>query len=381
MVLKNKIYLFEILISILILISKQFLNDINNFYIYIITLLGIVTVIMYNSLGMQRCDKRINKVITQITIVLILLFIIISNLSGLVVGFLKNPIEFTFLNTIKTIFFTVSLIIFEEIIRYIICKKCNDRKIFPIILITIIFITLDIIVITRNVVDLKSYTFFVLITTLIFPSVMQNIISSYLSYHVGYISPIILRVFFGLYSFIFPIYPDYGNFVISIVNLLIPVILFMATNKQIVYYEQTKEKKSINRKIWYLFIPLWFLIITLFILISGFFKYQIMAVGSGSMEPNISYGDAVIFRKFNKEYSVNDLKVGDVIVFTVNNKSIVHRVVDIKYDMNDLVVQTKGDYNKNIDKFKLTKDDIKGVVKLNIKYIGLPTIKLNEFFK
>ena len=114
------------------------------------------------------------------------------------------------------------------------------------------------------------------------------------------------------------------------------------------------------------------------VLISGFFKYQIMGVGSGSMTPSISYGDAVVFEKI-KNY--RKIKKDDIIVFYADNKSIVHRVIDIEYKDDDVLVHTKGDANNHADIYNLTSKDIKGIVRFNIKYIGLPTIKLVELFK
>ena len=377
MVLKNKIYLFEFFIGIIILLTMILINN-TSYYNLIITLsFIIITIIMYKSLGMQFTNKRIKKIITEITIVLILLFIIISFISGLVVGFVKNPIVVNLESIIKNTYSVTILIACEEIIRFIVARKCIGKDFLPLIIITILFMVLDIVFLTINYNSIYTYSFFVTLTTLIIPSIARNIISSYLSYYVGYLPCILLRGFFGVYPYIFSIYPNYGDYITSIVNLLVPVILFISTNKHINNYEKTKKIERISKKTWYLIIPLWGLIIIMIILISGFFKYQIMAVGSGSMRPSISYGDAVVFEKI-KDYK--KIKKDDVIVFGADNKSIVHRVINIEYNDSDVLVHTKGDANNHADIYNLTSKDIKGIVRLNIKYIGLPTVKLMEFF-
>ena len=127
-------------------------------------------------------------------------------------------------------------------------------------------------------------------------------------------------------------------------------------------------------------ILLWFLVILLAVLITGLFKYQIIAVGSGSMEPNISYGDAIIFEKFKDDYKYYELKVGDIIVFRHNNDMIVHRILSITYTSDDISVETKGDHNENKDSYVLHKKDILGKFDIKIKYIGTPTLWLRDIF-
>ena len=230
-----------------------------------------------------------------------------------------------------------------------------------------------------NVKKIKnSFSFFITLTTLIIPSISRNIISTYLSYRVSYVPCIILRVFFEIYPFIFPIYPNYGNYITSVVGLLIPFILFLATKKSINEFEKTKRIAKINKKYWYIYIPLWIMIILLFILIPGFFKYQIIAVGSGSMEPKIEYGDAVIFER---NIDINKLKVGDIIVFN-NSKgeSIIHRIYSIRKD-GKIIINTKGDANKYLDPYDLTDKDIKGKVNMVIKYIGYPTLTFEQLLE
>lgn len=377
MSLKNKIYTFELIIGIIILLTRCLITNITSYSLFISISFLLITIIMYKSLGMQFTNKRIKKIITEITIVLILLFIIISFISGLLVGFSKNPITVNPESIINNTYNIIILIVCEELIRFIVARKCVGKDFLPLVVITILFIVLDIFLLSgKDRID--SYSFFVTLTTLIIPATARNIISSYLSYYVGYLPCIILRVFFGIYPYIFPIYPNYGDYITSIINLLVPVILFVSTNKYINNYEKTKKIEKINKKTWYLMFPLWGLIVVMIILISGFFKYQIMAVGSGSMRPIISYGDAVIFEKIN---NYKKIKKNDVIVFYADNKSIVHRVIDIEYKDNDVLVHTKGDANNHADIYNLTSKDIKGIVRFNIKYIGLPTIKLVELFK
>jgi signal peptidase len=112
-------------------------------------------------------------------------------------------------------------------------------------------------------------------------------------------------------------------------------------------------------------------------LISGVFSYYMMAIASNSMVPTFSRGDAVIVQKI-KTSEIENIEVGDIIVYYHDQKMIVHRVVSIKNANGGLVFNTKGDNNEDKDNWDITESNIKGVVKKEIKYIGYPSIWLEE---
>lgn len=93
------------------------------------------------------------------------------------------------------------------------------------------------------------------------------------------------------------------------------------------------------------------------------------------MEPRISAGDALIYEKYDG--SEKPIK-NQVIVFNHNGKYITHRVNEIVNDGDNTFYITKGDANLSADDFKVYENDIVGIGKLNIKYIGYPTIWFQE---
>ena len=116
----------------------------------------------------------------------------------------------------------------------------------------------------------------------------------------------------------------------------------------------------------------------LVILVSGIFKYQIIAIGSGSMSPLIEKGDAVIISKTTHQ-DLESIKVGQILVFTHNGRYITHRVIYITKLDGKYYFQTKGDANSDEDNYTVEEDDIIGVTSQRIKWIGLPTVWLQEF--
>lgn len=93
------------------------------------------------------------------------------------------------------------------------------------------------------------------------------------------------------------------------------------------------------------------------------------------MEKTISKGDVVIV---NKKY--NNLKEEDIIAYNYEGKIVVHRINEIIYSNkdSDMYIYTKGDANKEKDKYKVTEEMIIGVVNFKIPLIGYPTVLLNE---
>ncbi len=114
----------------------------------------------------------------------------------------------------------------------------------------------------------------------------------------------------------------------------------------------------------------------LLVLALCFTDYKMLAVGSDSMKDYLAKGDIVIVFK---EDFIN-LKVDDVIVFKHENLDIIHRIVEIK-DNEKLTVFTKGDNNKVADGWPIAENDYVGKVIFRVKYLGYPTVWINELIK
>ena len=120
------------------------------------------------------------------------------------------------------------------------------------------------------------------------------------------------------------------------------------------------------------------LIITIAALISCQFKYGILVIGSGSMSGTIDKGDAIIYESYKKQ----SIKPGDIIVFNKNDIVFVHRVIELKNNsIEGLKIYTKGDALSEADSGYITKNDLIGIVKLKIKYIGYPSLWLRSAFE
>ena len=94
----------------------------------------------------------------------------------------------------------------------------------------------------------------------------------------------------------------------------------------------------------------------------GLKTYKVL---SGSMEPKYHVGSVVYVEKS----SIDDIEVGDVITFYINDNTVVtHRVIDKDNDTESF--HTKGDANETEDGGSVAYDKVDGKVVLNVPYLG-----------
>jgi len=214
---------------------------------------------------------------------------------------------------------------------------------------------------------------------IVLPIIAQEIVSTYLIYNYGFLPAIIYKLTMNLYLYLTPISTNLGDYLYSVVNIIIPYTIYLTLEK-VIKKEENKEKnkKKINGiSFSFLTIPTTILLFIMVILVSGITKYQMIAIASDSMFPSYQRGDAVIF----EDVEVSTIKVGDILVFSNNEQVITHRVAKIKESENKLYFYTKGDANNSLDAEPVKQENVLGIIKNGIKYIGYPTVILNEIIK
>ena len=362
-------------IYILVLIILQIFNitsitPILNIAVFLI--LGIITYIKY---GYAKSHKITKNITFQYMIISILIYYFIIYMSGLFLGFLKNPYAFNTINIITYMVITPILIILEEIFRYSYVRVNNNTK--NLALITILFILLDILV------NLPSYSLsnidniFETLGLLILPSISRQILCTYLVSKSDYKATIIYRLTQEVLIFILPITPAFTTYLESVIKFSVPIFILLGIDKSLEKYEKTKSKRTISKTRLYLKFPIILVLVALVTLVSGLFKYKMIAIGSESMQPSINKGDAIIIEKISKE-DFQNIEEGNIIAFKQDGKIIVHRINKITLQRDTIKIITKGDANKEVDNYEITYDNLEGIVNIKIPYIGLPTIWINE---
>ena len=117
-----------------------------------------------------------------------------------------------------------------------------------------------------------------------------------------------------------------------------------------------------------------YILITIYaiVCIPMIFGYHPVVVLSGSMEPTYKVGSVIYYKKALLE----ELKEKDVITFEAKNGVLVsHRIVDIDNEL----IETKGDANNVSDVNKVRYENVKGkVAKTSLPYVGYYIKMVND---
>lgn len=98
----------------------------------------------------------------------------------------------------------------------------------------------------------------------------------------------------------------------------------------------------------------------------SFLGIKTFVILSGSMEPNLKIGDIAIVEECKQE----DLKVDDIISFREGQVIVTHRIIEIRNTDTEVKYITKGDNNNTEDTNPVVFENIEGVYKTRIKYVG-----------
>src|SRR5574344_78988 len=310
----------KIIFILILLIGLALFNNfiynlfsVNNINYIVLWLIFLVLSIFL--LGFPK-DKSLHKVdIIQIVIIYSLCYLIFTYLLGLIFGYGKSPYSLEFSKIILNITPVIIIIILQELFRYLLVTKSTSN--------------------INNYTLTSALGIFECVGYLIIPSIINNLLLTYMTKRTGYLPSMIYRLIFEVYLYLVPIFPNFGYYIGSLFNIIYPAILFVRLNTLLGKntFKKYRQKRFASIIIT---IPLISLLILIVCLVSGLFRYYAMAIGSNSMKPFFSKGDAVIVRKITKE-DYQNLKVGDIIVYQHENKLIIHRIVSIK-ENNNLVV-------------------------------------------
>ncbi len=368
-----------VLLSSSILLLNIFIKNILTEYLLFV-FLGIVFGISYYLLGFERTriqDKK--KVLGFVTVYSFAFFILLYGL-GLFTGYLKNSYSLKPLMILKNTVPVILIIIISEVLRSNLCRKGENSKL--ILISIIIFFTLVDIVLSQHLYDISTIGGILgLSTVVIIPSIFKNILLNDLSLKFGYLPGMIYALIFGVYVYIMPIVPNLNDYLTSTVMFLLPLALKILVDKRFEEKEEDedlRDKKYVSKAINAFLIVIMAVLIALF---SNLFPIWIAAVGSGSMEPTIMTGDAIIVDKTVAK-DVNKLKKGDVLVFKIQDTIYTHRIIEIREINGTKAMITQGDREgQAVDRWVVTPKDVIGVVKFKISYVGWPTIWLSRMIE
>lgn len=378
---KQNIYNYIIILFLIIynfiyqsVILKLFKNEESIITSVFLIVLFIACVIMYG-FAKSKLNPTKKKATKRVGIIVVLAIAVTYGV-GAFVGFLRNGYSLALINILKNTYAPIFIAVFTELFRYNFIRA-NKNKFKMVVILTILLAILEMQMNMAMVTHWGLQKIFIVATTIVIPTIAQNMILSYLSYEVGYQPCLIYRLILELYIYFVPYLPKFGDYLNSMFGLILPMIVFMYASEDVEYEQNIVIPEFIEKKSKFVKLPMYIVIFTLIALISRIFPIFMIGIGSESMTGALNKGDAVIACKVKEE----NIQVDDIIVFQAGDKVLIHRVVEIENINGVNHYRTKGDINGTRDNVDITSDKIYGEVYLRIPYIAYPSVYLSEFMQ
>ena len=378
-----KLLIVEFLLCIILFIALIVSNKVSNILLAVILVVFMFIIkILFkkkNTLAQSIYTKDVNYLIVGFAILYLGIFYLLGLLHY---DFVSLPIVFGFKTLYRYIIPITLIVISTEVIRKILLSQKIKLRIFKykidisMIIAFIINVLVDLIIYTK-IYDITNLSdMLMIIGFILFSSISCNLFFNYITNRYGIKGIIIYRIITSVYMYIIPIIPDMYIYFRTFLRMLYPYLMYLVIektySKNLVLLSKNARKKN--------FMTISLIIVTATIttmLISCEFKYGVLVIGSGSMKGTIDVGDIVFFESYDNQQIEN----GQIIIFSKNGIRLVHRVIDIKNVNGELRYYTKGDNNREIDTGYITKENIIGLTKFRVAYLGYPSLMVKDLFE
>ncbi len=368
-----------IIIFAYIFITIVLINENNIIYTNVVNPIFWGCILTYIMLYMKKCYIRFNKNRRYFIYMVVIscIHVILYFYVGFIFGFLKSPYNHSILAIIQNTIIQIIPVISIEVTRCVIATRNKDNKVI-LVLLTIILILVEISYNTLASLSSSKKELFEYICSNVLPFIAYSILYTYLTLKGSYSLTLTFRLFNKFVILLLPILPDINWFITGSTCILSATLIYV-----IFKYKFIKEKKDMRKtkdnlitKVSYLLTISISLLLILFML--GIFKYESIAIVSNSMSATFNRGDVVIFKKLNDK-QLKEISKNSIIIYSIEEKNIAHRIIDIKHEGDTVTYRTKGDSNNVADKSFAQIEQIKGEYVFHIKYIGFPSVWLYEF--
>ena len=339
-----------------------------------VCMVGILLAVAWARFGFRHDNNIMRGEITRSIVIAVISYGIIAYALGIFLGFNYSYASLKIGKIFSGLVPAVLLAVALELLRYIISDSFVCRKRFVVLFTTLSILLYIILAFNLDAVATPE-RIFIFICTIVFATIARESLCSYLSYRIGILPTLVFKLTMVSYMYILPFVPNLGNYIYAVAHIILPFVIFVMSERSVSFYERDENFfRRVNLRI--ISVPVLIIAIGLTVLVSGIFKYQMIAIGSDSMNPTYARGDAVIFEKA----SSGEIQIGDILVFKREGLLITHRVIAIEARDNTLYFTTQGDNNEKPDGFETDASQVIGRVVLAGKYIGFPTIWINELF-
>lgn len=323
--------------------------------------------------GIRNSNRRLRKEIVFCSVVAGVSYIMVYLVSGLFVTFGTNPYVTDFTGFLTNIWITGTIFFSREYIRYKLINNVYDKdKFFVGFLIVIVFSILEFNVINFLRSEVNLYDIFEKITSIFLPILVKNIVFSYIAVSDNQTAPLIYETISYTFIWICPIFPKAPWIMVACIDMIIPILLLLYVMYEKTKVQRFKSKSMIEASDPSFVVPVCILVVLGIWFALGIFPIKPVSIATGSMQPYINIGDVAIIQKCEPQ----EVKIGDIIEYSYQGTTVVHRVIDIDKQFDSYYFTTKGDNNGSKDADMVTESQVIGKYMFRIRYIGYPSIML-----
>ena len=244
----------------------------------LLVFLAVTTTILFYFLGYEKDRSRYKKDIILTTVIFSITYLIITNLIGFALGFVRTAYSLTPSDIIRRVVVAIFIITLTEIMRYIIVTKGSRYRslcILSIFLFVIVDIALKLTIF--NLADIEGLIMFT--GLILLPSITKNIMLTYVSLRVGYKPGLIYRFFFELPILFLPIFTNFGIYMLAIIEIITPTIFMYIVSRSLIKVDPKTFKRK-RKGVTIVGTIVVVLMIVMITLASGFFRYFTITIGS-----------------------------------------------------------------------------------------------------
>lgn len=283
----------------------------------------------------------------------------------------RNPYSTSLKGILMNIYIYILPIVAKEYTRFRLINNVyeKDRKYIAVIA-TILYSISDIGM--NDLADSSNVMKFVFAD--IIPIISKNVVCTYIAMNQLYKPAMCYRVITFSYWILAPILPKVPWVMMSVIDTIIPVILFIYIRYLKNKNDVLKRKKTIENTEPKNIIVLVVVVVLILWFDMGLFPIKPSAIATGSMEKTLMVGDVAILKKCE----ANEVEVGDIIQYQKENFTVIHRVISKYTEDGKIYFITKGDNNKDADFEPVGESQLIAKELFSIRYLGLPAVLLNR---
>lgn len=370
---KAAILLFSIMAYYLLLRWIRFSVE----YQSIITLLFWILIAVYTFFSEKpgiHSKLKFTEFYLLIMLVCAVLYLISYFMIGTIDGFGLNIYDTSFFGIVKNLLVLGTAVILKEWVRNFLINSVQKRfavifGVFIILVFSFTEVNLDTFSKLKTLEEVFSY-----ISKNILPVVFYNVFMTVAAYILGFYGTAIYAALTKFPIWVVRILPNFRWITLLLVGALLP-LMFTIVLRSISQKKATRgkrqEMKQASPYSWIAtavvsVLTVWFAL--------GIFPIFPTAIVSDSMKPDISRGDIVLLQKVDP----NTLEEQDVILYSLDNIQVFHRIIKIQYVQGVKQYTLKGDNNKYQDPKPVLGEQIVGKHIATIPYIGWPGVLLQQ---